>query len=103
MPAANFGQRFECADLLKDALRILRVTADLSQLLLGGLARFIENQIRDAELADVMQEGGAAQVALQLSRAVELPGQADSDLGDARRMLVGPRGLRIDDFGECFG
>ena len=61
--AGGRGEVAEGADALEDPHGQRRVAAHLHPLLVVELARLVEDQVGDAELADVVQQRGAAQVA----------------------------------------
>ena len=54
--AGGAGERGEGRDPVQDLLGVGRVAADLGELLVGELAGLVEDPVRDAELADVVQQ-----------------------------------------------
>jgi hypothetical protein len=72
--------------------------------LLGAeLARLVEDQVRDGELAEVVQQAGAAQRAQRLGVEAEARAEGDGDLGDALGVAAGVRRLRVDHARERLG
>ena len=83
------GEAGERGDAREDALGVGRVQADARELLVGQLGGLVEDRVRDAELADVVQQPGAVQVAQILAREAEL--LADQARRRSRRRASGGR------------
>jgi len=94
------GEAAEALDFAKDVERVAGVASHDGEL--GGvqLARLVEDQVRDAELADVVQQRGAAEVARRPRVEPEHARQPDGDLRDAAAVACRPRALGVDDLGE---
>ncbi len=74
---------------------------DALALIVGQAARLVEDRVRDCELADVVQKAGTAEVSQPLWSSPSAIAVGNGELGDARRMAIGVRRLRIDH--ECKG
>ena len=73
------------------------------ELLVGQLARLVEDAIGDGELADVVQQRGASQDPALVGVEAEHDGDPVGDLGDALRVTGGERRLGVDDARERLG
>ncbi len=102
MRCRDIGQFLERINLFENLLREIGMFANLDKLLVGRLTRLVENHVRHAQLADVVQQRRPSNVAKQLRRAVELLGNTRGDLSDACRVLERPRALGVDHARESF-
>ena len=91
----------EAAGATEDLARGDRVPAHDPELVVGERAGLVQNQARHTELADVVQERRAPNLADLLARIAHDLGDRHTRRGDAARMLKGPRRLRVDDQREC--
>ena len=85
---------------VEDPERQLGMAAD--DLHLGGVepARLVEDGVRDAELAQVVEQARATDVDDVGCGQPDARGQALGEVRDARRVRAGERALRVDDVGE---
>src|SRR6185436_4998070 len=90
----------EAGGPLEDALRMAWVRLDLLELLVREAARLVEDAVGDGELADVVQQAAAAQVAQRGARQREHAADVDRDLRDALGVTRGVGRLGVDHAGE---
>lgn len=96
----DFTERVEAGNAAEDFVGIVGVLLD--DFPFGGVqfAGFFEDGVGDAELADVVEEGGAAEEFDLFGGEVEGLGDGDGGGGDTVGVAVGERRLGVDDFGE---
>ena len=70
--------------------------ADLCKFLTCGFARLVKDQIRNAKLANVVQQTRAADILDQGIGTAEFTCDACSDFGDSRGVIVSPRRFGVD-------
>ncbi len=97
------GDFAESADAFEDAAGVERVVAHLFEF--GGveLAGLVEDEVGDAELADVVEESGAAEETKVFGAEAEHFSDAGGDVGDAFAVAIGPGAFGVDDLTEADG
>ena len=83
--------------------RVGRMLVDVDPLPSGQVAGLVEDQVRDAELADVVEQPRVAQAAERLGRQLQQRADSDGDLGDTLGVPGGEGRLGVDHRGECAG
>ena len=79
----------EHRDALQDLMRVVRMQLDDFPFLRRQLAGLVENPVRDAQLADVVQQGRPSQPRdLGVAESEQLA-DADGEIRDALRMVGG--------------
>ncbi len=103
MRTGGDGEAREDGHVLQDRLGVARVPLHELVLGVGEAAWLVEDRVGDAQLADVVQEAGAAQVAQLGGAEAELAADADRVCGDAVGVARGVGALGVDHRGKRLG
>ena len=103
MVAGDPRDRRERGDAREDPLGQRRMGADDRPLLVGELVGLVEDAVGDRELAEVVEQAGAAEGAEVVGVEVEAGAEGDRDLGDALGVAARVPRLGVDDARERLG
>jgi hypothetical protein len=96
----DLGRRVEAGHPGEDHLRVRGMAPEHAPLRLAQALRLVEDQVRDPELAEVVEQRGPSKLAQLARRQSEPAPDADRHLGHAYGVAVGPGRLRVNDSRE---
>jgi hypothetical protein len=100
---SDLGKSPESSNPLQNLRGVPRMLPHLVHLHRAQLAGFVQDQIGDTELADVVKQAGATKRGLIVFTQSHGPRDSHRDVGDAFRMPRGIRRLRVHHPGERLG
>ena len=90
------GDLLELDDRAEDGLAADGVLLDQRELLVGQLARLVQDALGDGDLADVVEDRGQLEVAELLLAEAHLGGDLQREVGDPGRVVAGVLVLGVD-------